>query len=141
MKHETSINVRFNETDALGHVNNTNYFVYLEDARIQLFQDLGFLVDPKGRSFVLVSAKCDYLKPAYFGDQLKIETMVLKIGNKSFQLGHRILHAETNDVIALGEVAVVYFNVELQKGEPLPIKMKEKLRQYLLDPSSAISES
>ena len=138
MNHETFITVRFNETDALGHVNNTNYFVYLEDARIQLFQDLGFEMDAKNRSFVLASAKCDYLKPAFFGNQLKVETSVLKIGNKSFQLGHRIMNIKTNDTIALGEVAVVYFNVQSQKGEVLPAEMRDKLSQYLLDTPSTM---
>lgn len=32
--YETQVKVRFCETDALGHINNTSYFIYLEEARI-----------------------------------------------------------------------------------------------------------
>ncbi len=39
--HELEVNVRFSETDALGHVNNTSYFVYLEEARLKFFEALG----------------------------------------------------------------------------------------------------
>jgi acyl-CoA thioester hydrolase len=140
MKHDTFVTVRFHETDALGHVNNTNYFVYLEDARIQLFKDLGFLNDAANWSFVLASAKCDYLTPAYFGQTLKIETNVSRIGTKSFQLIHRILDAKTNAIIAFGEVTIVFYNAKTQKSEALPDFMRETLAFYLLQDESMMSE-
>lgn len=36
--HEWEVTIRFCETDLLGHVNNSNYFIYMEDARVQFFQ-------------------------------------------------------------------------------------------------------
>lgn len=36
--HELKVNVRFSETDALGHINNTSYFIYLEEARMKFLK-------------------------------------------------------------------------------------------------------
>lgn len=38
--YETQVKVRFCETDALGHINNTSYFIYLEEARIAFFEEM-----------------------------------------------------------------------------------------------------
>ncbi|QHC05798.1 acyl-CoA thioesterase [Anoxybacillus sp. PDR2] len=121
----------FGETDALGHVNNTNYFVYLEEARIRLFEQLGFgSADPHEWKFIVASAKCDFINQAYFGQTLKVETNVSKIGNKSFTLVHRIVDANNQTLIALGEVVGVYFNFATQKSEPIPEDLRSRLEKY-----------
>ena len=39
-KHKTSIEIRFVDVDAFGHVNNANYLTYLEIARVRYFDDI-----------------------------------------------------------------------------------------------------
>ncbi|SFA47324.1 acyl-CoA thioester hydrolase [Parageobacillus thermantarcticus] len=136
--HTTTVNIRFCETDALGHVSNISYFIYLEEARIRLFEELGYNSDVKEWRFILASAKCDFVNQAYFGQTLKIETNVSKIGNKSFQLVHRVLDAKTGTLIALGEAAVVYFNFEKQQSERLPDDLRERLQRYVLSDSEQV---
>jgi acyl-CoA thioester hydrolase len=130
--HTMIVNVRFCETDALGHVNNTSYFIYLEEARIRMFEELGYGSDIKDWRFILASAKCDFVNQAFFGQRLKIETNVTKIGNKSFQLVHRILDEKTGTLIALGESTIVYFNFQTQKSEPVPDVLRKQLERYLI---------
>jgi acyl-CoA thioester hydrolase len=133
--HTTTVNIRFCETDALGHVSNTSYFIYLEEARIRMFEELGHGSDIKEWRFILASTKCDFINQAFFGQRLKIETNVSKIGNKSFQLVHRILDEKTGTLIALGESTVVYFNFETQKSEPIPDDLRKQLEQYTIPES------
>jgi acyl-CoA thioester hydrolase len=133
--HTTAVNIRFCETDALGHVSNTSYFIYLEEARIRMFEELGYGSDIKEWRFILASTKCDFINQAFFGQRLKIETNVSKIGNKSFQLVHRILDEKTGTLIALGESTVVYFNFETQKSEPIPDDLRKQLEQYTIPES------
>jgi acyl-CoA thioester hydrolase len=130
--HTTIVNIRFCETDALGHVSNTSYFIYLEEARIRMFEELGCGSDLKEWRFILASTKCDFINQAFFGQRLKIETNVSKIGNKSFQLVHRILDEKTGTLIALGEATTVYFNFETQKSEPIPDDLRKQLEQYMI---------
>lgn len=133
--HTTTVNIRFCETDALGHVSNTSYFIYLEEARIRMFEELEYGSDIKEWRFILASTKCDFINQAFFGQRLKIETNVSKIGNKSFQLVHRILDEKTGTLIALGESTVVYFNFETQKSEPIPDDLRKQLEQYTIPES------
>ena len=133
--HTTTVNIRFCETDALGHVSNTSYFIYLEEARIRMFEELGSGSDLKEWRFILASTKCDFINQAFFGQRLKIETNVSKIGNKSFQLVHRILDEKTGTLIALGEATTVYFNFETQKSEPIPDDLRKQLEQYMISES------
>jgi acyl-CoA thioester hydrolase len=131
MTHITYVTVRFCETDALGHVNNTSYFVYLEDARIQFFKELRAETNIAKWCFIVASTKCDFLNQAYFDQCIKIETNISKIGNKSFQMVHRMSDAKTGTLIALGEATIVYFNFQLQKSEPIPKHLREKLLHYV----------
>ncbi|GHI01514.1 acyl-CoA thioesterase [Neobacillus kokaensis] len=130
--HETQVTVRFGETDALGHINNTSYFIYLEEARIRFLETLGYGADAKNWNFILASAKCDFVNQGYFNQRLVVKTYVSKIGTKSFQLDHDIILEGTNELIAHGSVAMVYFNFETQKSEPLPELMREELSEHFV---------
>ncbi|MGV3488363.1 MAG: acyl-CoA thioesterase [Tuberibacillus sp.] len=107
MEHKTNIKVRFAETDLLGHVNNSSYFIYLEQARIEFFEVIDPISKGKGWHFILASVKCDFLKQAFFNQRLTVVTRVKKIGNKSFQLEQTILDSETVEKIAYSDSAII----------------------------------
>ncbi|MGZ4160929.1 MAG: acyl-CoA thioesterase [Neobacillus sp.] len=130
--HEIQVTVRFSETDALGHINNASYFVYLEEARIRFIEKLGYHMNTKKWNFILASTKCDFLNQGFFNQILAIKTYVTKIGTKSFQLVHDIRCAQTGELIAKGNAVMVYFDFEKQTSEPLPDFLRESLKHYLI---------
>jgi len=130
--HEIQVIVRFGETDALGHINNTSYFIYLEEARIRFIEALGYQMDSGNWNFILASTKCDFINQGYFDQSLLIKTYVSKIGNKSFQLKHDIICSKTNKLLAKGNAIMVYFDFEKQKSELLPNLLKEKLQSFFV---------
>lgn len=130
--HEIQVNVRFSETDALGHINNTSYFIYLEEARIRFIEALGFNMNTEAWNFILASTKCDFLSQGYFNQTLMIKTYVSKIGTKSFQIEHDIIDAKTDKLIAKGNAIMVCFDFEKQQSEPLPEILKEGLQHYFV---------
>lgn len=130
--HEIKIKVRFCETDALGHINNSSYFVYLEEARIRYFESLGYNMSMKGWNFILASAKCDFLSQGYFNDTLTIRTYVSKIGTKSFTLEHDIISERTKEMIAKGNAVIVYFDFEEQRSVIIPETLREGLHKSLI---------
>lgn len=132
MHEEITVKVRCAETDALGHVNNTSYFIYIEEARVEFFAKLGFKMDTNEWRFILASTKCDFASQAYFGQELVVETTVNRIGTKSFGLNHDILDKETGKLIAKGTETVVHFNFNEQKSEPLSESLRNKLEQYVV---------
>lgn len=129
---EVQIQARFGETDALGHINNTSYFVYLEDARIRFFESLGYSMKLDDWKFILASTKCDFVSQGYFDQLLTIKTYVSRIGAKSFQLEHDIICSQTQQLIAKGNAVVVHYDFKKQMSEALPELLKEGLKSYLI---------
>ncbi len=125
------VTVRFAETDALGHVNNTSYFIYMEDARLHLLKELGWNASHQNWSFVLVSTKCDFINQAFFDQILRINTSIEKVGTKSFQLSHDIACAQTGSIIAKGHAVIAFYNKEARRSEPIPEDLREKLLQHI----------
>ncbi|AKM19039.1 thioesterase family protein [Anoxybacillus geothermalis] len=135
--HTITVNPRFCETDALGHLSNISYFIYLEEARTRLFDELSYGGRTDEWHFILASTKCDFIRQAFFGRRLRVETNVSRIGNKSFQCIHRIVEEETGTLIALGEAVVVHFNFHTQTSEPLPDELRARLAEYLVSTEQA----
>jgi acyl-CoA thioester hydrolase len=132
MAHEMTVKVRFSETDALGHISNISYFIYLEEARTDFLGELGFGMDIKDWKIILASAKCDFISQGYFNQRLKVVSEISKIGNSSFMIVHQILDEKTGELIAKGEAGAVYFDFKKQKSEKLPAKFKGELEKHLV---------
>jgi acyl-CoA thioester hydrolase len=129
---EIQLTVRFGETDALGHVNNTSYFIYLEEARIRFFESLGFTMGIDEWKFIMASTKCDFVSQGYFNQLLTVKTYVSRIGTKSFVLEHEVLCSQTNQLIVKGNVVIVYFDFNKQQSEVLPDSLRVGLEHNML---------
>ncbi|SFK20713.1 acyl-CoA thioester hydrolase [Halobacillus dabanensis] len=128
--HEIEVNIRFCETDLLGHVNNNNFFVYMEDARINFFKDLDLVGDDW--NFIIASTKCDFIKQVYFNQTLLIRSHVGRIGNSSFHLEQEMFEKDSGELVAKGLSVVVHFDFEHQESSPLSQKMRESLESFQL---------
>ncbi|MFC4558432.1 acyl-CoA thioesterase [Virgibacillus kekensis] len=124
------IRVRVSETDMLGHINNTSYFIYMEETRIAFLEDLGIDIERESFAFMLASAKCDFVSQGYFGQILDVATEVGRIGNKSITLVSIMKDKESGRLIAKGEAVLVYFDTVKQATMPIPESFKRKLADY-----------
>ncbi|GGE47222.1 hypothetical protein GCM10011391_27550 [Pullulanibacillus camelliae] len=124
----TTVQVRFSETDAIGHVNNVSYFIYLEQARVDFIKSLQADREHPDLFLAVVSMTCDFIRQAFFDQVLIIETTVTDIGGKSFTLKHTMKEKQTDDTIAVGQSVVVLLDREKNKAVPLNAGWKEKLR-------------
>ena len=67
MEHKSHFRVRYQETDAQGHVHHANYFTYFEMGRTELMRANGFRyrdMELTGLNLVIAEAKCEYLTGA-----------------------------------------------------------------------------
>ena len=62
----THIPIRWGDMDAMGHVNNTTYFRYLETCRIDWMRAAGCMPNPLGEGPVIVNAFCNFYNPQSF---------------------------------------------------------------------------
>lgn len=125
------IKVRFSETDALGHINNANYFTYMEEARISFLKELEIDIENAHFVFILASTSCDFISQGYYGDTLNVETHIIRIGNKSVTLGSHLFEKESERLIARGQATIVYFDVDKQISVEVDDSFKEKLKVHL----------
>ncbi|MGA9172790.1 MAG: acyl-CoA thioesterase [Thermoactinomyces sp.] len=127
---ETEIRVRFCETDALGHVNNTSYFIYLEQGRTEFFEEIVTSAELSDWPFILGHISCDFLRQAYYNQRLTVQTGVLRIGTRSVRLWQQILDRESGEAIARSESVMVYFNFLRQQSEPITDHWIAKLKAH-----------
>lgn len=124
----TKLQVRFNECDGLGHVNNAVYYIYMETARMELFQMLDPEMDLKDWKLIVASTSCEYKAQASFAQWLKVTTEVERIGKSSFTVLHRISDLKSDREIAVGRAVMVHYNYHEQKSVPLTPEMKSALQ-------------
>lgn len=74
---ETTLRVRYAETDRMGVVYYANYLVWFEVARADLLRTLGWTyreMEEAGVSLPVIEARCDYKAPARYDDEIVIRT-------------------------------------------------------------------
>ena len=122
------VQVRWGDMDAFRHVNNIEYFRYLEEARARLFPAEGDGSSFLRRGIVIASQSLDYRKPlTYRREPVLVGLTVTTIGRSSFTLGCRVFDAGStheDTVYATGTVIVV--TVDEQDGRPRPLDVDER---------------
>ena len=106
----TSLRVRFNETDAQGHVNFAWYLNYFDVALIEYLRSLGFSYQrmlAENMDMLYVDAHASYHAPAHFDDTLRIHCCAGKVGNSSVRFDFQIFNKTDNRLTANGEITVV----------------------------------
>lgn len=129
--HEIEVYVRFCETDARGHVNNTSYFLYFEEARTKFFNEV-YPDRSSSFNFLLASIKCDYIQQTYAGQILKVSTNVSRLGNKSFIISQTLTEIESGNVVAEAGVVLVCFDKSKQTSIHIPDELKNSLEMHLV---------
>ena len=123
MSYLTDIQVRFSDTDALGHLNNTAYALYAEQARVDLLGELG-----QRGNLILAHIALDFLKQTRFGERVRVQTLVERVGRSSITL-YQAIEAEGETVAEVRSV-VVMFDFGAQKSVPVPDALREALGRY-----------
>ncbi len=92
--HRTSVEVRFADTDAMGHVNNAVYLTFVESARVGWWvATTGEPLEREpGRSegLILAEAEIAFRSPVFFGEMVVVESRAERLGRTSLVLVHRL---------------------------------------------------
>ncbi len=92
--HVTTHRLRFNDTDRLGHVNNAVFAVMLEQGRSELAVEAGLPVESSGQALVIVRLELDFLREMAWPGDVRVETEVARIGDRSIRLRQRLVHGD-----------------------------------------------
>ena len=120
-----TLEIRFRDIDALGHVNNAVYLTYLEQTRAKYLEQLG--LRGSHPTTILVANEIDYLRPVVLHDTLEVKMRCLSIGHKSLKFEYQVY---ANSQLAARAISThVWFDFENNISVPVPPEAKAKLEQ------------
>ncbi|AEG92566.1 conserved hypothetical protein [Ramlibacter tataouinensis TTB310] len=122
------IPIRWGDMDAMGHVNNTTYFRYLETIRIEWMRSIGCQPDPRGEGPVIANAFCNFYKQLEYPGNVRVRMYVSDPSRSSFESWGTMEREDDPGVLyAAGGATTVWVDFPAQKSAPLPPWMRAHL--------------
>lgn len=118
--YHTQIPIRWGDMDAYGHVNNTIYFRYAEQARCEWLEKLGFKVAPEGIAPVIINASCTFLVPMNYPGTVDLQMYAGTPGRSSLETYYEMRLAGVDTLYCEGTAKVVWMDSATGKSAPIP---------------------
>jgi acyl-CoA thioester hydrolase len=137
--HRLEQEVRFGDTDAMGHANNSRFLTYCESARIAFWEaatgePFGLATHGEMESMILAEIRVTFRSQAYFGELLTVESRVGRVGRTSFTLEHRVTAPESSRgharLVATAEAVQVLYDYEAERPREIPAGLVARLEAF-----------
>ncbi len=135
--HRRAIEVRFADTDAMGHVNNALYLTYVESARVAYWAAVtGEAIErspDRAESLILAEAEVAFRSPIFHGDTVVVESRTTRIGRTSIGLEHRLTAARPAGpvrLVAVCRTVIVRYDYTSELPIPLEPGIVERLEAF-----------
>ncbi|MCJ7618817.1 MAG: acyl-CoA thioesterase [Anaerolineae bacterium] len=102
---ETSLRVRYAETDAMGIVYHTNYIVWFEVGRGEFMRQRGGNYrefEEQGLYLPLTAVDARFLAPARYDDVVVVKTSVAEARSRSVTMYYEVLMQDTGQLLVTG---------------------------------------
>lgn len=123
------IQLRFGDTDKLGHINNAAYASYAEVGRLEFLRALGI----EAPTLILARLVIDFRRQVVLGDECSITTQVVRVGNSSIVLAQTLL--ANGEVAADFEAVLVWFDYRSQRPARVPDAARAALTAGRVSPT------
>ena len=117
---------QFYETDAMGIIYHANYIHWMEEARIDMMDQLGWpyrRVHDAGLDFGVTEVNCRHRGMVRFGDTVAIQPSLIRLTPAKMEVGYRITDAKTGELKAEGFTGHFFFDIRQQK----PVALKRAI--------------
>lgn len=137
--HRYEVDVRFGDTDAMGHANNSRFLTYCESARIAYWEaatgePFALVAHGAEESLILAEIRVTFRSPVYFGERLTVESRIGRLGRTSFTLEHRLTAGESPvghiRLVATAEGVQVLYDYATERPRVIPDDLIERLEVY-----------
>ena len=110
-KYKTDLQIRFNDVDVLGHVNNTVYMALYDTGKAYFFSSIHEqIIEWKKVETVIANVDCCFISPIFFGEEIEVYTRCESIAEKSFKLLQVIALKGTREIKSACETVMVAFD-------------------------------
>lgn len=130
-RHRCDVQLRFNDIDILGHVNNTVYLSFYDLGKALYFR----AVRPTDYDFqhvetIIANVNCAYMEPIIFGEEIEVLTRCEAIGEKSFRLLQCLRDKRTGHLKSACETVMVSYDPREKTSAPLPEAWRAAISAY-----------
>ncbi len=129
-KHRLPVQIRFNDIDMFGHLNNTVYLQYFDLGKYNYFRSfMNGTFGSEPTAPVVANINVDFHKPAYIDDRLTVCTSVTEIAESSMVMNQIIIN-DRGDIKCSARVVMV--NIDVKTGIPAPVsrQWRDKLGSF-----------
>ncbi|MBQ7824230.1 MAG: acyl-CoA thioesterase [Bacteroidaceae bacterium] len=130
-KHEIPLQLRFNDIDILGHLNNSVYFNFFDLGKSRYFETVrGEKLDWHNADIVIASIHADFIAPVFFSEPVAVQTKVTGIGNKSFKMLQQIINTQTKQIKCICTSIMVGFDIKTASAKEISEEWKQDIIEY-----------
>lgn len=110
--HSHEFAIRWGDMDAYGHLNNTAYFLYLQESRFELLRHYNLAYDAKAVSApILLNTSFNFKRQINYPETILIETYIVKIERKKVFLEHLVKSATIPNLLyGVGDALVMWYD-------------------------------
>lgn len=125
--HKTPIQIRFNDIDQMGHVNNTVIMEYFDLGKEAFFSSKGLPPEKGDFTVIIVHYEVDFMSQIGFHDTVYVETEIERFGTKSLTVMQRVVASERGTVCATCRTVMSGYRRSTRASAPIPEEVKEWL--------------
>lgn len=130
-KHTLPIQIRFNDIDAVGHINNNEYFSYFDLGKTIYFDNLKASTVSWTEGFIVIAhIETDFYSPIYYREAIVVDTKITKVGNKSVTMLQQIRNVKTDEIKCRCKSIIVAYDAVLQTSMNIPDVWKEAISEF-----------
>jgi acyl-CoA thioester hydrolase len=129
---ETTVRVRYAETDKMGYVYYGNYTQYYEVGRVEAMRSLGTSykdMEDNGVMLPVYTCNLKYMKPALYDDLLLIKTIIKELPTLKITFDYEIYN-QKNELLNTGNTTLVFINMSTNKPCRAPESFIERIKKY-----------
>ena len=130
---ETKVRVRYAETDQMGIVYHSNFFLYYEVARAESIRHLGYTysdMEKMGVIMPVVEVQSRFLRPALYDDLLTIKTILRELPVHHKIEFHHEIYNENEELLVTGKVILYFMESKTMKRTTMPEQLLRKIKPY-----------
>lgn len=126
------IEVRYGDLDPQGHVNNSKFLTYLEQARINYVRHLGLWAGGSflDIGFILADVHIIYRAPILFGQDVRVGVRFARLGTKSLTMEYRIEDGQTGKEYATATTVQVAYDYRSHSTIQIPDHWRKTIEDY-----------
>lgn len=123
--HTLPIQLRFNDVDKFGHVNNTVYFTYYDLGKTEYFTTACPSINWEKNGLVVVHIEASFISQIMGTSNVAVQTAVTEIGNKSLTMVQQVVDTHTQEVKCLCKSIMVAFDLENHTSKEIEEEWKD----------------